>query len=181
MTCIVAVKTETNVVMGADSFFGNYYNYSGKIDNPKIFFNENQINKLLIGVCGSCRCSQILQFGWKRSNDKYDSPQEYMYLLINQIRNLLKNEGFAEIKNSQEEGGNFLVAFDSHLFEVQSDYSFLEIGGHVVIGSGIYLANGSLITSNKFAFSPQERVTLALEAAAENVTTVRPPFTILET
>lgn len=98
---------------------------------------------------------------------------------INAIRTCFKEGGFAKKKDERERGGSFLVAWRGRLFCIGSDYQVEEaISGYNAVGSGDDLALGVLHATSLFDLPPEQRLRLALEAAASHNASVRPPFII---
>jgi hypothetical protein len=94
-------------------------------------------------------------------------------------RTCFREGGFARKKDEQEEGGHFLVGVRGRLFEIESDYQVGEsLDGYAAIGSGDDVALGALFATHHLGMSPEQRLTLALEAAQHHITSVRAPFLI---
>ena len=99
---------------------------------------------------------------------------------IGALRQCFKEAGFSEIDKNKEEAGSFLVAIKrgSRLFEIQDDFSVLTPISYASVGSGSRSALPSLKTTENLKLAPEERIRLALEAAAYFDFGVRPPFKI---
>lgn len=171
MTCIVGIAHEGKVWMGADSCGSNY---SWKqVGNPKVF----EVQEFLIGCTTSFRMIDLLRYElrvdqsiWGQSDDDY-----LRTTFIRAVRALFKEHGFG-----RDEGGNFLVGFRGHLYEVQDDFSVLNSPAEgMAVGSGEAAARGSLYTTKGHS-DPQQRIQKALEAAEAIIPSVRAPFIIMD-
>lgn len=178
MTCVVALRHESKVFMGCDSAGVGGYSRSNRLD-PKIY----RVGEMLIGFTTSFRMGQLLGYSLSLPRHHADVPVENWMAtaFIDAVRTCLKTGGWAELDKNQERGGQFLVAYRGRIFEVQSDYQVAENAeSYNAVGCGFDLALGSLYTSASSAYSPRERVELALRAAATFSAGVHPPFKIEE-
>jgi len=89
-------------------------------------------------------------------------------------------EGEKKTNEEESSGGQFLVGFRGHLFDIQSDYQAQEaLDGYDAVGAGLEVAIGSLYTScptQEVMIEPRRRVAMALEAAQHHNAGVRGPF-----
>lgn len=187
MTCIVGLicKIPTmdgprkRIWMGSDSM-GSNGRCSLTIKNPKIFY----IKDMLIGYTTSFRMGQLIECKLKlpkATKEEKDNPYKYMIgSFSDAVRKVLKDNGFSNINNNVETGGTFLVGYKGRLFEVQNDFSILELTtGYASVGCGQNYSLGSMYSSfeaNKI--QPREVVHVALQAAAEHCSLVKGPFHI---
>lgn len=176
MTCIVALETQRGVWMGHDQLGSDGFT-GAPIEAPKVFTN----GPLLIGMCGSFRMGQLLQYGLHPPEESlsWDVDRWVAMDLVPAIREAFEAGGWDRINNGRAKGGSFLVVVRGRCYEVQDDYSFMRMpSGEYAVGSGTYHALGSLHTTRDWA-KPKERIVAALEAAAEYVMSVAPPFAIV--
>ena len=178
MTCIVALKTEDEIVIGGDHAV-NDGDRIHTMPQPKVF----KRGQFLIGYCGSLRVGQVVQYGLKiPPGFKKKDLHKYMVVdFCNALRACLNHAGAARKDKEEEEHENrFLVVIQNRIFEIDEGYSVCEIiDGVYAIGSGVEFALGSLYTSRNDWFSPKERVRMALESAAYYCQSVSDPFTII--
>jgi ATP-dependent protease HslVU (ClpYQ) peptidase subunit len=182
MTCIVAVKVETGgtprIVIGGDSAGVAGHDILIRKD-PKVFRNS----ELLIGITSSFRMGQIMRF-------KFVPPAippgidlyEYMVVhFVDRVRAAMKEGGFAEVQNSVERGGSFIVGLRERIFTIGSDFQVGEnVDGFASVGSGADYALGALDTLRTLPhLSGEQMVEQALHTAAKFSGGVRPPFVIL--
>jgi ATP-dependent protease HslVU (ClpYQ) peptidase subunit len=107
--------------------------------------------------------------------DGMDVEEYLVTRLVNAVRDCLKAGGYAKKEDEREEGGNFLIGYRSRLFEMVDDYHVSEpVNGYEAVGSGAKYALGSLYATPHLP--PEQRVALALEAAAYHNAYVRPPY-----
>jgi ATP-dependent protease HslVU (ClpYQ) peptidase subunit len=179
MTCIVALKHDGRVYMGADSAgVGGWYNKSNRMD-PKVY----RVGQMLVGFTTSFRMGQLLGYSLSLPHHHPDvTVEKYMATsFIDAVRSCLKTGGFAEMEKNQEKGGDFLVAYRARIFHIYSDYQVGEREEpYDACGCGFDLALGSLYTSSVFRLEPRSRVETALMAAAAFSAGVCPPFRIEE-
>lgn len=199
MTCIVALRDAGVIYMGCDSAgVGGWYSKANRMD-PKIY----RVGSMLIGFTTSFRMGQLLGHSLTPPHHHPDvATEKYMATtFVNAVRECLKAGGWAEKEKEQERGGDFLVAYKTRIFHVQSDYQVAEREEPFdAVGCGFDLALGSLYTSARVLDvvgddrqgprvvekatlvtpDPRERVLVALEAAAAFSAGVHPPFRIEE-
>lgn len=179
MTCVVALRHDGRIYMGADSAgVGGWYSRQNRMD-PKIY----RVGEMLIGFTTSFRMGQLLGYSLSVPHHHPDvAIEKYMATtFINAVRECLKGGGWAEKDKEQEKGGNFLVAYKGRIFEIQRDYQVAESADAFnAVGCGQDLALGSLHTSQGWTLKPRDRVEIALEAAAAFSAGVHPPFKIEE-
>jgi len=178
MTCIVALKHQGVIYMGADSAGVGGLSLTVRND-PKIYRN----GPVLFGFTTSFRMGQLLGHSFRMPlRDPSLALGKFMVTdFIDAVRTCLKNGGYAKKENEVEHGGTFLVAYDGHLFCIDSDY---QVGQQKLpfdaCGCGADIALGSLFTTEKIAATtlPEDRIRLALEAAEQFSAGVRGPFLI---
>lgn len=177
MTCIVAVKKDGIVYMGGDSASVDTYSlFSRKVANPKVFKN----GPYLIGYTSSFRMGQLLEHKIALPEPK-DNLMHFMCTeFIDTIRQGLKDNGYSRIDSNQEKGGNFLVALQNRIFEIQDDFQVNEFtSNYGSCGCGREYALAVCYTLYDYA-KAEDLITRALEAASEFSIGVRPPFTIIK-
>jgi hypothetical protein len=176
MTCIVAIAEKGKVYMGADSYGSN--GYSGTyVSNPKCFIS----GEFLIGCTSTFRLIDLLAHHLKVPKvheDEHCDPDKFMRVyFINAVRKCLTENNHITINAGMESGGNFLVGYRGKIYEIQPDFSVLNVpdyGGSV--GSGENAARGSLWTTKDLKMSPEKRVLVALQSAEAVNCGVRGPF-----
>lgn len=175
MTCIVALKHNRTVYMGADSAgVGGYALHLRK--DPKIY----RLDHMLIGFTTSFRMGQLLGNSL-RVPDRHPKIEVYKWMctdFIDAVRTCLKNGGYAKKENETEQGGTFLVAYEGRIFMVDSDYQVGEMmDDFTACGCGQDLALGAMFASHSNP-DPRARIETALEAAERFSAGVRGPFLI---
>ena len=168
MTVIVGLITKKGVYIGADSL-GSNGSTGRAYKNKKIFTRD----EFLIGVCGSYRVSQVLQYNLSiPSRTVKQSTDEYLHgTFSTSVRNCLKEHCAAKIAYGVPKmGGDFLFAYEGRLFIMQNDFSILETKtDYHATGSGGGHAEASLYTSQNSKFDAKTRVKLAIECANDFV------------
>ena len=174
MTCIVGLIDGNRVWLGGDSAGVAGLDITVRAD-PKVFPN----GPFLIGFTSSFRMGQLLAFRLHPPK-RPEGMDVFRYMVtdfVDEVRNCLKEGGYAQRNNDAEQGGSFLVAYHGRLFSIQSDYQVCETNrGFHAIGCGADYALGSLAST---AGQPAEqRVRRSLECAELLNGGVRAPFRI---
>jgi 20S proteasome alpha/beta subunit len=183
MTCIVGVKTDEGIFIGADSFGGNEH-VAGVYKTPKVFGKPKvgHTGAMIFGFTTSWRLGQILQNmpAIRKPSEKTDF--EFLSTSwIDTIREQMTEAGFGQNDSGREEFGTFILGFNNTLYEVGPDYSIIEpLYNYVVTGSGVLTAYGSLATTEVMPkVSAKDRILAALSAAEVHEHFVRRPFNII--
>ncbi|PAL23590.1 hypothetical protein [Sphingopyxis sp. GW247-27LB] len=126
-------------------------------------------------------------------------------IFADKVRALMREVGFMSNDKGAERGGTFLVGLKGHIYCFDSDYHALRcLEGYAACGSGVTACMAALCVLTKIKPAPSvtiirtssrkarpfeplpegdmavEMIELALEAAHSCVTTVRPPFHIIQ-
>jgi len=172
MTCVLGLIDKGSVYIGADS--AGIAGLSISIRNdPKVF----GVADFIIGFTSSFRMGQLLR--WKFSpppQTVHQDDYEYMCTtFIDSVRECFARNGFG----SEHTGGNFLVGYKSKLYNVQADYQVgIPSAPFDTAGCGADLALGALYATE--GMNPEDRVKIALSAAAAFSAGVSAPFNILK-
>jgi len=182
MTCVIGyVDKKTNTIyMGCDSCGSNGYT-KDKYNDCKIFKNGD----FIIGYTTSFRMGQILEHSWtppNRNDSKYkDLPLKTFMIkyIIPSIMKTFNDECYAENKSNVLSGGNFLIGIESTIFEVQNDFSILEVSSNLAsVGSGESFAYGACAQylEIKSIVNPIEMLESALKISSKYAIGVEEPF-----
>jgi hypothetical protein len=180
LTCIVGLLDGDNIYIGGDSAEVGGCQLNVRADQ-KVFRN----GPFLMGFTSSFRMGQLLRYKFNPPEHPYIAGMDkkidtYKYMVtyfVDAVRQCLKDGGFATKKDEEESGGNFLVGYDSRLFEIEGDYQVAEqVAKYNAVGCGSQIALGSLYSTG--GQPPEDRVRLALEAAERFSSGVRGPFVI---
>lgn len=187
MTCIIAKinKKEKYITMGGDMLASSKVTKS--IPNNEKVFVPRTNNKFIVGVAGSYRVMQLLQY-----NTELFPPDDIIEKFYNgivdmefMVREFVKNlKKLIEKDNNENVIISILIGYEDKLFKIQSDYGVLEISnGYDAIGSGARTALGAMYILNNTQIDLIEddnyQIKISLEAASTYNTTVGAPFTIL--
>ena len=177
MTCIVGLKHDGKVYIGADSVGSDGYTNT-LMKSPKVFVLPNG---MVIGYTTSFRFGQLLEYnlGNKLADaGGGESDMQYMVtVFVEEVRNVLKDGGFSTINNNVEEGGNLLVAYNGNLYELHTDFCILEyLSDWAACGSGATYAYGAFYATQ--GQDPVSRVRMALKAGMYYSPSVQSPFHI---
>ena len=171
MTCIVALKTEDGIYMGADKLGSNGFT-GASYKRPKVFVK----GEFIFGGSGSYKLLQILEFDFtppaRNINQKEDN---YIYTtFFKELKKCLKdNGGLAEEKGIAHMLGDFIFGYNNNIYIFQADMSILEpCVDYATIGSGEYHSSGALEVLANSDLPPQEKIIKAISAAAYHVTSV---------
>jgi ATP-dependent protease HslVU (ClpYQ) peptidase subunit len=180
MTCIVGLEHDGKVWIGGDSATFRAGDLALRItEDAKIF----SIKDIIFGSAGSLRVNQLVRFSLKIPPQKVKDDHRYLCTsFMDAFRKCLSDGGSigAEEHGEEEIESNFLVGYRGHLYRIETDYNVqIPKIGFDACGSGEDYALGSLFSTQNSKLSPEERLTLAMEAAACFSASVSPPFSML--
>jgi ATP-dependent protease HslVU (ClpYQ) peptidase subunit len=171
MSCIVGLVDKKKVYLGSDGIASTEDGDMHPIYAIKMFKRGSYI----LGFAGSIRTGQIIQRGsYKLPKNIWGWP-DIIREQITEKGAIVTAEGQVQIQMS-----NFIIGHKGKLYELLSDFQINEVNeeGYTAIGAGTTVALGSLFTSKGLDFTPEQRIYLALNAAAEFVASCGPPYTI---
>ena len=183
MTCIVGLVDDDKVWIGGDSAAVSNGNIS-QVAHPKVFLLDVAEDRFLVGYTTSFRMGQILQYWLPKSKalhrPKEMADMEFMVTVFaEELRDHFNRFGFGTIKDNKESGGCFLIGYRGHLYRIESDYQVNENAiGYDAVGSGENFALGAMWATSS-SHSAENRIKIALDAAARFSGSVVAPFTIL--
>lgn len=174
MTCVIAIKKDGVVFMGADSAGSDLYTIRTRID-PKI----HKVGPFMFGFTTSFRMGQLIGHVFKVPDRDPRVPTDKFMCstFIDAVRECLKAGGYAKKDSEVESGGTFLVAYEGRIFTIYDDYQVAEGAlSYEVVGCGTDMAMGSLYSTQDGSMTPSARIDLALRAAEAFSCGVRGPF-----
>lgn len=169
MTCVVGLKTNSGVYIGADR---QLTEGSLKVGSalPKVF----EIGEFLFGCSGHPREWQVIQYGWQLAHSSKSGfadidPLKYMVLVVAKyIRQLLvENKAMPDTPGAYMES-SFLIGFRGELYCIPADFQVMKVEkDYYALGSGYQYALGALsaLRSYQFELPDERRVQIALTAA----------------
>jgi len=176
MTCVIGLVHQEKIYIGADSAGVDSDLSLVARDDPKVFRNGD----FVIGFTSSFRMGQILRFKFKPPQ-RYEGTIDYEYMVtefVDEVRNCLKDGGFARVKENQESGGTFMVGYRKSLYTIFDDFQVgINRCGFAACGCGQMLALGAM-AANAHLTDPEARILNALEIAEMFNAGVRRPFHI---
>lgn len=146
--------------------------------DPKVFVN----GEFVFGYTSSFRMGQLLEYEFSPPTPTEGvSGMAYMVKqFIPGVKSTLKEGGFQTSENGEDSGGTFLVGWRGGLYEIEDDYQVARVRQSFhSCGCGRDMVLGSLHATNEFEIGPEDRITMALNAAVEFSAGVRGPFTVL--
>ena len=177
MTCVVGLIDSGKVWLGADRA-GTIEEHFRILSLCKVF----RIGCFIAGGRGSARALQLIQYKLKLRQSKTPLEVNTKYMatkFIGAINSCLKKEDGSMAGEGVENA--WLVGYNRGnnplLYHIQGDFSVFPISDFAAIGTGDKIALGVLYATQ--GKPPEERITLALEAAEYYIGTVRKPFDIL--
>ena len=173
MSVVIGLKHEDEVWVASD---GRFIDTSNNIIQVGEYDKVIKNGKYLLGYVGEVRTAQLMV-------SRYFTPPEDIFNFPQSIIKMLRTHGAlivsdTEVKNS---ACDFLIAYDDKLFELDSDFSLVEIEKYVAIGSGDSQALSSLRTTEGMTMEIEERIRLALQVTCSFVTCCQPPFFVKTT
>ena len=174
MTCIVGLVDKGDVYIGGDS--AGVAGLSITIRNDsKVFGN----GPFVIGGTSSFRMLQLLRFKFSPpAQTIHQEDYEYMVTsFIDAVRQCFSQNGFGDAAATT--GGSFLVGYKGKLYAVQGDHQVgLPAAPFEAVGCGADLALGAMFATE--GMKPEDRINMALSAAAAFSAGVSAPFNILK-
>lgn len=185
MTAIAGLVHQGRVHIGGDSAASGGTTLMIRKD-PKVFTHLQErpnpadpLDVWAFGYTSSYRMGQILQHAFTPPTipEGADLHRFMCTTLVNAMRTVFKDSGWAREQSGVEETGTFLIGVRGRLFVVDEDYQVGEpAAGYAAVGCGDDLALGSLHTTRYLDWPPRARLRAALSAASHHSTGVAPPF-----
>jgi hypothetical protein len=178
MTCIAGLVADGKVWIAGDSAGSDGWSVQIRSDT-KIF----RVGTYVMGFTSSFRMGQLLRYSLQVSApDTWDVDRFMATTFMDAVRGTLRTGGWIKATDSRESGGTFLVGIRDRLYAVHDDFQIGHtFNGYAAVGAGYLVALGSLHTSAGLVDDPEARLTAALSAAADHVSGVAAPFTVLST
>lgn len=177
MTCLIGLIQDGKTYLGADGYATTDDCERTSIICRKMFVSDNYV----VAFAGHIRTGQLLypESGFEFPDDMYQIPNA-MYLWLREFEAIGHDETQVAIIQS-----NFLIATRDKIYEILSDMQISEIDpsiGYTALGGGAPYAMGSLYTTSLIEYGdtlpPKVKIQVALNAAAEYVKNVGPPYHI---
>ncbi len=174
MTAVVASKDAAGIHMGADSLCVDEYTSCERLE-PKLF----RLADVLCGCAGDVRSCDIVQ-GFTLPDRRESETHHHDFLsgrFVSALQKSLEKGGCL-----RESGGVYrwdcelLLAVRGSLFYIGPRFSVGECANYAAIGSGKEVCLGSLHSTEQYTIPTRERLTMALEAAADQTPYVSSPF-----
>lgn len=180
MTCIVACKGESSIVIAGDSAGVAGLNVTIRKD-PKVFENGD----FCIGFTSSFRMGQILMDTKLPSNTTGIDDFKFMRThFVAAIKKAFVKHGFGKEHGDEgHEGGTFIVVFNNTIFEINDDFQVgIPEDRFTSVGSGEEIAKGAMYAALEIYGEQNPAIVceIALKAATRFNAGVRPPFNSLE-
>lgn len=172
MTCIAGIAKDGNVWIGGDGATLEGDSCIRMDTRSKVF----RVGEFLIGSTGTHRLCQSVEYLFEPPAITEDIHAYMVKGFVGELRKVVK----AELVESEVAGelmvGRLLVGARGRLFEVDGGYGvFSPALPYHAIGCASQAAVSAMF---KREGTPEEVLTIALEAAAEFDAYIRPPFTI---
>ncbi len=176
MTCIVAVRDNNGILLGADGLSSNG-SYKTSPTSSKIFTIEN----VAVGFTWSHRVTQVCRRAGLIKNHDRSYDENWAIDLSEHWAQALRDAQAIEITNSmhgKDIGSMCIVACPGgRIWEISGEGCVLEDSrGYTATGSGYSPAMGSLYST--YGLPTRDRVMTALYAATELVPSVGPPYSL---
>ena len=176
MTCVVAISENNIVYMGADSAGVDNDGGIRTRKDSKIFSKSS----FIIGYDGSFRLGQLIKYGFEIP--KILKNADIFEYMVNDFVPLLRNHLITNGLHFKDDGdivGSLLVGIKGRILGIESDFNVSELDcRYNSIGIGSDVALGSLHSTEYTELPPFDRIEMALYAASEFCSGVRPPFSM---
>lgn len=178
MTCIVGLVHEDGVIIGGDTAGSAGYSRTHRADT-KVFRNGPYV----MGFTTSYRMGQLLRYRLQAPVAATWDLDRFMATdFVDAVRACLEAHGWMGKYENRDEGGSFLVAFDTSLYRVDSDFQIQRSADpYDAVGSGHDIAKGAMHATAGLNLLPSERVLAALAAAEHHNAGVGGASTLMET
>lgn len=179
MTCIVGIARNGIVTIGGDSAGVDGWDLDIRAD-LKVFRD----GPFVMGFTSSFRMGQLLRYAMPQP-EHFEGVEieEFMATtFVNEVRETLKEGGYARKNEEAESGGTFLVGYRGRLFMIGNDYQVAEsVSGFCAVGCARSQAIGAMAILTKTRKAPKVMVREALHVAERYSAGVRGPFHIVQT
>jgi hypothetical protein len=179
MTAIVGIATKDGVIIGGDSAGVGGLSLTIRKD-PKVFVR----GAFAYGFTDSFRMGQLLHYSFNPPDHdpRVDVDKYLRTVWLDELRKTFERGGYTYKDGGRENGGRFLVGYQSRLFYVGGDFQVGEAAcGYDAEGCGDDLAKGALYALKSSKLSAEKKVLLALEASEAHSAGVRRPFHVVKT
>lgn len=183
MTCIVALEHNGTVYVGADSAATDPDDLSITLRaDEKVFLTEDR--EFVMGFCGSFRVGQLLRYALVPP-DQAKKKDDMAYMVtdfVDAVRTMQKDKGSMKKENELEEhDSEFIVGYKGKIYVIERDFQVgRPVENFTAVGSGALAALGAMHATASMKKNPEERIKLALSAAAAYCNGVRAPFHIVK-
>src|SRR3954469_20148546 len=180
MTAIIGLVDEHgNVHMGGDSAGTTNQGDQSVLLNQKVFSPEHG-PWFLFGCCGTFRLAQVLQYAFVPPlppGPKVSLEAFMATVFVESVKKLFRQTGLMHTDNTGAEVGHtFLVGYQGRVFKIEDNFQVLaDARKYTATGTGESVALGALYATDGLA-PPEQRIQLALSAAAHYNAMVREPF-----
>jgi ATP-dependent protease HslVU (ClpYQ) peptidase subunit len=179
MTCIVAQKTETGVLFGADATMTEGQRIFRRATSK--LWNVEGSTRIVAAHAGAAMFGNVLRDEtWPVSALLQDTVDAAGDRLAAFLRSILGAH------TTKERGAWLIVAIDREIYYVDCETAVSRIDAeYCALGSGEEVALGALFAAehlrHALPLDAHTKITLALNAACEHVTAHRPPYSFAET
>lgn len=169
MTTIVGIADGETVWMGCDSAASSYENCIDIISDTKIIIKpvNGTGDQLMVGMSGTRLVHELvsdMDFALEPTGET--AERELRRFFVPEIVKVLREHNLLEQGRDVYRGGSMLVGWRGHLFHIDIQLSIIEYRiGFRAAGSGAFYALGSLYSTLDMGLSPEQRITMAIEAA----------------
>ena len=173
MSVLVAIKEKDRVVVGVDIRMSCGEAYADSYSRRPKAVHLNDKRDIIIGAVGNCGLVDVMRqiITEYRIADIYKIDRSYIVKYI--LPALIVNVRDYELTDKEGKmDGRILIAVKDKAFVISGNYIVDEIQNYVAMGSGEDAARGSLLTSEPFLKSPEERIKIAIRASGSVVSTV---------
>lgn len=180
MTAIVGIAEKGRVWLGGDSAASYVGTILTKADGK-----VSRLGEFVVGACGNGITLTILRYSFRPPKIEGDLDRYMSAKFVCGLRDCLKKhdalgENSEEGMSSFGDGGAILVGVRGCLYWIDNVFSVARlIEPYCAIGSGGDLALGALHALKDSKLSAEEKIDIALGAAARFNDSVAPPFTIV--
>ena len=178
MTAAVAVAADGDVVLGVDSRATSGGCAFDLADKGPVSYAIPGHPRLLVAAAGAHAINNELVWGWSPPPPAGDDALAFLRACAMSLRDHFTTEPvWTLLRRENSLDGALIAAWRGVVVDIDGDFGIAHHrSGEVAIGSGRDFALGALFATK--GRPPEERVRMALEAAADRDVNVASPFTI---
>lgn len=180
MTIIAGIVSDEGIYVGTDSLWGFDSNYSRPLRDKFLRIPESEM--VIAGAgseCSSQAMEELLRLDESAHYLKATKQSEVLKLgraLLDHLKEL--GVGGSKENEMPSHEFNFIIAVPGKLFTLEQDYTAMEWGDYIALGSGSTICESAIWAALKCGSEPKAALKLGLKAACKFVPNCGGPIKI---